>query len=240
MTKQVSIILMSVVTMLNVIPATEHEKAPSDSTLAHGKLDSIKESVKDTKAELKELKEHLGATKIIRVGLSVGPRSIKVREKEKAAFRDPSISPKDSTLQFDDRDRSDLVLSAVVAITPGAHLKKPTEAGQCQCFLNWLFSRSTFLLNVNLINITNNGKGSEFNKKIEGGLGYGISLHKNFVIGGTYERVFNRALRKNIIDMEGNKVMVGGQPVTELNPENESLFRDDNLTAWSLKFILFY
>ena len=56
----------------------------------------------------------------------------------------------------------------------------------------------------------------------------------------SYERIFNRALRQNITDMQGNVIMVGGQPVTELNPDSEILFRDDNLTAYSFKFIFFY
>lgn len=209
-------------------------------TLASGKLDSIETSLDSIKTSVEELKGRLEATKIIRLGLSVGPRFTRVKGKEGASFVDPSISLKDSTLQLDDRDKSDFVLSAILTITPGIHLKKPTEADRRQRFFYWLFSRSTFLINLNLINITNGGKGAEFNEKIEGGLGYGISLHKNFVIGVTYERIFNRALRQNITDMQGNVIMVGGQPVTELNPDSEILFRDDNLTAYSFKFIFFY
>ena len=237
-----SIFVLFLLGIFTVISAQMPSEVRADKylTLAPEKLDSIATSLDSIATSVEELKRRLEATKIIRVGLSVGPRFTRVKGKESAGFVDPSISLKDSTLQLDDRDKSDFVLSAILTITPGAHLKKPTEADRPQRFFYWLFSRSTFLINVNLVNITNGGKGAEFNEKIEGGVGYGISLHKNFVIGVTYERIFNRALRKNITDMKGSVVMAGGQPVTELNPDSEILFRDDNLTAYSFKFIFFY
>ena len=218
MTRIVGLIVVVVVAIPNVISAAE-------ST-----TDSI---------SVNKVKELFEKSKLIRVGVSVGPRKIRVTDENTTGFDYPSISPIDSTLQFDKRDKLDLIMSGVLAITPGLGVEKPpSNAGFWQRFCYLIRSRSTFLLNINLSNLTGDGAG--FNQNIEGGIGYGISLHKVFAIGVTFERVFNRALRRNISEMEGRKLKVGGQPVTELDPENENLFRDDNLTAWSFKFIVFY
>ncbi len=60
-------------------------------------------------------------------------------------------------------------------------------------------------------------------------------------MGVTLERVFNRSLHEKIRDeLEGQALILDGQPILELDESDDQFFRDQDLTAWSFKFILYY
>lgn len=182
MGKLVSLILMSNLLLPHVTTGADVDAH------ARAKIDSIE-------AELNRLKKKVEETSIFRFGLSVGPRTIVwMSEDEEKGFVDASISPVDSTLQLDKRDEHDFFLSAVLAITPARELASDSDC----CLMRAIYclaSRATFLVNVNLSNLTSDVEGVGFNQRIEGGFGVGLLLHHNFAIGVTYERVFNRRLR---------------------------------------------
>ena len=79
-----------------------------------------------------------------------------------------------------------------------------------------------------------------FNKGIEGGLGVGLNLTDHFSVTFTFERLFNRRLRDYVLALENKKVIINGKPLTELNPEDNDIFRNDNLTAISFKFVYLF
>lgn len=226
MAKQASLMLVSILLLPTVISAAV--------------VDTLRARIDTLEVEVDKLKEKIEATEI-RFGLSVGPRTVtKMSDDEEKGFVNASISPVDSTLQLDKRDKHDFFLSAVLAITPFVELAPPKSDCRFKRAIKRMASRLTFLVNINLSNLTSDIEGVGFNKRIEGGFGLGLLLHHNFAIGGTYERVFNRPLRKNILNMEGTRIVVDGQSMTELDPKRNDIFTDDYLKAWSLKFIFFY
>ncbi len=150
--------------------------------------------------------------------------------------RSVSISPIDSTLRLDKGDVGHLVISAVLAITPwkGSSVKR---------WWYYIKRNSTFIINANLAELSGKGATTTFNRQIEGGLEWGLELNNHFALGLTVEGVFHRALRSHVLEIgrrdPPGQIVISGEAITELNPNNDQLFRDDNLQALSLKFILY-
>jgi hypothetical protein len=143
---------------------------------------------------------------------------------KKEYFGEPSISPIDSTLQIDSRDRGAVILSGVVMATP---------------FVNsgGAMSNLGFVANVNLAEISSENISTINNKSIEGGLGISYRLQSNFALAVTYDLVFSRRLRDYVLQYEGEKIFDNGKTLTGLNREDDNFFIDDNLSSLSLKFI---
>jgi hypothetical protein len=158
---------------------------------------------------------------VIHFALSLGVRFI---FDKKERFGEPSISPIDSTLQIDNRDRGAVIISGVVMATP--FVKKTSS-----------LRNLGFVANVNLAEISSETISAVNNKSFEGGLGISYLLEPNFALAITYDLVFSRRLRDYVLQHAGGKVYDNGKVLTELNRENNNLFIDDNLSSLSLKFI---
>lgn len=167
------------------------------------------------------VQNRLSESKILKVGLSVGYRYL-VEERDKL-FRDVAIV--NDTLRVDKQDRSDLVLSGVVTAFP---FHRAATA----------WRRLGFMLNINLADFAGEAIGV-FNRSIEGGMGIAIQAHDEFAFGVTVERVFSRGLRSGV---KPDQPLLGddGQPLKSVDVDDGRFFKNDNLTAVSLKFIFYF
>ncbi|MDZ7288720.1 MAG: hypothetical protein ONB44_03325 [candidate division KSB1 bacterium] len=202
-------------------------QTPTDTLKSIAKeVRAVQEQLRVNARDMKAVQEQLNKlseskTGVIHFAVSLGVRFI---YDKKEYFGEPSISPIDSTLQIDSRDRGAVILSGVVMATP---------------FVNkgsWL-SNLGFVANVNLAEISSETFTTINNKSIEGGLGISYRLQSNFALALTYDLVFSRRLRDYVLTRTGEKLFENGKVLTELNPENNNLFIDDNLSSLSLKFI---
>jgi hypothetical protein len=190
---------------------------------AQNSEDTVKVSTQDIKAiksQLNKITESKGG--VLHFAVSLGIRYIYDKE---AYIGEPSISPIDSTLQIDSRDRGAVILSGVVMATPFAADRK-----------SWLNGLG-FVANVNLAEISSKDVNMLNSKSIEGGLGISYRLQSNFALALTYDLVFTRRLRDYVLQREGEKILNNGKVLTELNRENDNIFINDNLNSLSLKFI---
>ncbi len=200
--------------------------------------DSTKQD--EVKKELEELREKISdmekESSIIRFGVSVGYRAIisGMLDIDEDAIRDGAISPTDSTLILEDKDRGSIVISAVVMGFPFMMFKK--DAGR----LSPWYSNIGVIVNVDLAEFSKGKTDYAFNKGVEGGLGLAYSLHKNFAIGITYETIVSRRLRNKFLAMEGKQIQQNGKVITDLNPVDQNFFIDDAINAVSFKAVFSY
>jgi hypothetical protein len=159
-------------------------------------------------------------SRTFRLGLSVGWRH---RLKTTGdIYRDVVIDPTTNFVQVDEIDRGDVVLSGIMTAYP---FQVGTRAGPLG-----------FVANVNIASFDAENIGA-FNRTIEGGGGIAWRLNPDFGLGFTMERVFSRRLRSFV--KPGAPLVVAGDTLTSLSPDDGRFFRDDNMTAVSLKFLYF-
>lgn len=159
------------------------------------------------------------ANSVFRFGLSIGPR-FTVENQEVLKRRNGSISPIDTTLQFDKVDKMEMTLAGVVAVYPLAQT-------------NSRFKKVGFLAKLNLTDFGKESLG--VNKVIEGGFGLSISLSRHFAVAVTLERVTGRRVRSHFV--ENSKIISQGEVVSNLDPTNDNIYVDDNFTAGSISWV---
>ncbi|MEO1076916.1 MAG: hypothetical protein AAFX41_13295, partial [Bacteroidota bacterium] len=160
--------------------------------------------------------------KTFRFGISIGPR-FSVEAGDIRERRQPSISPGDSTLQFDSVDQVEINLAGVAAAYP---FKSASGF--------WRWTRGVgFLAKLNLADF---GPDSYVvNSEIEGGFGLSFAIGKSFAIAATYERVAGRRLRSHFD--EGAQVLVDGVVQTSLDVDSDVLFVDDNFSTFGVSWV---
>lgn len=180
------------------------------------------------------VRDSLRNSKIIRVGLSVGFRS--VFNKDDLNGRHVSINPKDSTIVVDKIDRKHFVLSGVVTAFPwlGKQSSDRDAPNYARC---GALCRLGFLANVTLTAFSPDNVGV-FNRSIEGGMGLAWQLGDDFALAATVERVFSR--RPLSFVTPGEQLKVDGTVLTTIDISDNRFFVDDHLTAWSIKFVYFF
>jgi len=202
-------------------------QSPSDTLKTIAKdVRGIQEQIKGNTADVKTIQAQLSKMAdskagVIHFAVGLGVRFI---YDEKEYFGEPSISPIDSTLQIDSRDRGAVILSGVIMATPFV-----TKT-------SWI-SNLGFVANLNLAEISSENVNTINNKSIEGGLGISYQLQSNFALAVTYDLVYSRRLRDYVLTRKGDRLFDNGKVLTKLNRENDNLFIDDNLSSLSLKFI---
>lgn len=187
---------------------------------------TVQDQLRGNTTEIKAMQAQLNKmtetkTGVIHFAASLGVRFI---YDKKERFGQPSISPIDSTLQIDNRDRGAVIISGVIMATP--FVKKTSS-----------LRNLGFVANVNLAEISSETISTVNSKSVEGGLGVSYLLEPNFALGITYDLVFSRRLRDYVLQRKGGKVYDNGKVLTELNRENNNLFINDNLSSLSVKFI---
>jgi|GEM_PF-3340685 len=199
------------------------EKIKTDQKIEENKNKDIKE----LSQKVDNLLDIIKKEKDIHLGLSVGFRQAFSTGKADKFLAQASISPIDSTLQIEHLNRYSLLISAVITVFPWENKKVKLR--------NW-----GGYANINLAEIASDG-GFEgiFNQQIEGGIGISKRLSKNFSFGIGYEFIFHRRIRNHLFEFEGQKITKDGKVITDLDENDENIFRSDNVHAWSVKFIFF-
>ena len=166
--------------------------------------------------------------KKIQFGFSIGYRqAFSIGEADKF-LAEASISPIDSTLQVELINRHSFLVSAVISVYP---FDGKTE--------KWHKDLGAYA-NINLAEIASDGNfQSIFNQKIEGGMGLAWRFSDEFAIGAGYEFIFHRRIRDYVFNSVGKQITVQGNVLTELDESDDSLFRSDNVHAWTVKFIFY-
>lgn len=164
--------------------------------------------------------------KTFRFGLSVGWRHI--ISSDSALRRDAAIEPATGKVVVDKVDQGDVVLSAVAVAFPWKKALEQKASGP------W---RLGFIANVDLASFGSESMGG-FNKSIEGGGGLALKLSDGFSLAMTIERVFSRQLKSFVKTGEPLKD-AEGKAVTTLVKSDDRFFKNDNITALSLKFVYF-
>ncbi|MEM7084604.1 MAG: hypothetical protein AAF489_00385 [Bacteroidota bacterium] len=185
-------------------------------------VDSVNQKVDTLLEEIKKKK------KKVQFGFSIGYRqAFSIGEADKF-LAEASISPIDSTLQVELINRHSFLVSAIISVYPfdGKTEKWNKDLG--------------FYANINLAEIASDGNfESIFNQQIEGGMGLTYRLSEDFAIGAGYEFIFHRRIRDYVFNSVGDQIVQRGNVLTELDESDDSLFRSDNVHAWSVKFIFY-
>ncbi len=187
----------------------------------HGDGASQSKTDPQVKAIAEAVAEELKDSGTFRFGLSVGWRTILSPDERR--LRDVAIAP-DGRLLVDRTDGSSVILSGVVAAYPFDETSR--------------WNRLGFLANINLADFSSESVGV-FNKSIEGGLGLGVRLNADFAVALTAERVFSRKLRDGV-DLTKPLLDDAGKPLSALDTADARYFKDDNITALSLKFVFMF
>lgn len=211
--------------MMTAAPGRAQSSSDTLKTIAKD-VRGIQEQLRGSNTEIKTIQTQLNKmteakTSVIHFAVSLGVRFIYDKQEY---FGEPSISPIDSTLQIDSKDRGAVIISGVIMATPFV-----TKG-------SWI-SNLGFVANVNLAAISSENVNTINNKSIEGGLGISYRLQSNFALAVTYDLVYSRRLRDYVLIRKGDKLFDNGKVLTELNRESNNFFIDDNLSSLSLKFI---
>lgn len=212
------------------------------AALSHAPTASAQETTEQKLA--RETLEKNNST--FRFGLSVGWR--RVVGPSSALLQDVALDPATGNVTVDPIDRSAVVLSGVVSAFPWRNTELGTSLAPKQVTPPRNFAerikrgsaawRWGFLANVNVASFTQENI-AVFNQTVEGGLGIAYKMNESFAVGLTAERLKGRALR-SFVPVGSPLIGADGKSVTELAPTDNRFFRDDNLTAVSLKFVYFF
>ena len=212
-----------------VSPAAQAESAV-DETPQSAEQDAKAASEKAAAAKADKDAERIAAAILeltrkhprVQAGLSLGWRVLRARDTE---GREAAISPIDGKVTRTNADRSSVVLSGVLTVYPW----QDATGGKSHRFRNL-----GFLANINFADFTAD-RTSVFNKSVEGGLGLALRLADDFAFGVTIERGFARRLRPSF--PTGAPIVVDNVNLKTLDNKNDAYFYDDNVTAFSFKWI---
>jgi hypothetical protein len=173
--------------------------------------------------------------RVFKLGLSVGWRSLRGTQSD--LLRDAVINPATNAVEFERIDRTSVLASGVLAVFP--RKKSPKDPCDRCTFAAWW--RVGFLANIKLTAFGAD-QGATFNQNVEGGIGPVYRFSDDFALALTLERAFIRRPRSFIVagqpvfDTEPSPTR---KPLAALDPSDNRFFIDDNLTAWSFKFVYF-
>jgi len=193
-------------------------------------LNTVTERMNQISASLsgQEVVEH----KVFRYGLGFGWR---YAYKTKGELIEASISPVDTSLYIDKGDRVALILSGVLVASPFGNCGAKNSNGFNCPMLSW--RRIEFIAALNLIELIGGDLEAMNMRSVEGGFGVGYQLHPKFSLSVTFDRIFNRRIRDNIIKREGEILYDRGQVVYSLDKNDDRFFKEDNLLAFGIRFI---
>ncbi len=110
-------------------------------------------------------------------------------------------------------------------------------------FFLYVIQNSGITANINMLEFNKAQSNLAFNKNMEGGIGFCLSLHEKIFLSYSNEVYFSRQLRENIKKYENQKLHVDGKIVTsinDLNVNDENLFITRNVIANSFKVIIIF
>lgn len=176
--------------------------------------------------------------RVFKLGFSVGWRHIVGSQSE--LLRDAVIEPATGLVRIDEIDRGAAMMSGVLAVFPVAKYSSGCAATRTGCRVGRLW-RLGFLANVKLAAFGTD-EGGTFNESVEGGIGPAFRFSDDFAVAATVERVFGRRPRNFVVagqPLFDSPDPATRAPLTAIDRDDDRFFRNDNLTAWSVKFVYF-
>jgi hypothetical protein len=161
-------------------------------------------------------------------------------------LHDIHLSPTDNTVKISQASRTSFLLSTTVSAPlirfAGDHsrkLFKTEDANGQQVGQSYYIPYGLYLVaTVNLLNFSEAGNGTIFNKKIDGGLGIGCRFNDDVLIALTYEMLSVRQPRDFLInEFKDKTISVNNEVVTTLDTSNDTFFIDKYLPSLSLKLV---
>ena len=153
------------------------------------------------------------------------------------------ISPIDNKLSLNTMQRSAFVMSTVVAVPlskgelGGSYSRRIDGQGKAYGPVYYVPYGLYLVAAINLTTFHDAMQGGVFNQKIDGGLGLGYRLNHDLQIALTFEKVSVRQPRDFLFNYQNQVININGQPLTTLNPDDNSYFKTDYLSSLSLKFV---
>ncbi len=218
--------------LLNVV---SKERQKSDGTKMTGEetmksyLESVEGSVPDGTLQV---------GKGISLGISVGYN--RLVDDNYSAF----LSPIDNKVIIEKLPRSSFVLSTALSV-PLTKKQGMTQYTQVDSdndpigpvyYVNHGWSLVT---SINIALFNESLTTTIFNKRIDGGIGLGYRINKDFQIAFVYEFLTIRQPREFLRNLEGETITVNNELVTSLTSDNNDFFKDDYAAAFSVKFVYF-
>ncbi len=136
--------------------------------------------------------------------------------------------------------RTTFVLSSVISVPISFKSKKAyrrndkngNPIGQVYKISDW-----SVIGIVNLVTFNEATTGSIFNQQISGGLGLSNNMNEHVAFGLSYELVSYRKPKDFLLDLEGQTVNAGENPVTSLDSNDNRFFYDRYAGTISFKVI---
>jgi hypothetical protein len=214
--------------------------------------------VKDLKKEVKSIKDILKENhgKPITLGLSIGWRWINDNTN---TFENASISPIDSTLKLEKLDKSAVVLSTAIVISPFYtvgflkkqsdvanqqvdnavdNAKKPEKGDYLRAIGLNLLKSTSIIGTLNLLELSAAQEQVKFNTIIEGGIGLGVKMGDGVFLGMTWEKVLSRQLRTHLKEQVDKKIYYENKIVTSLDETDDKFYLTRSFSAISIKVIV--
>jgi len=186
-----------------------------------------------TKSDAKDLKgEGMKVnSNVIKMGLSLGFNYLT------KDLHDATLSVVDNSLKLQKVNPVSFLLSTAVVVNPIKSFYRKLDAhGNAVGEVYSVPSRLSFVATVNLAQF--GSEGTTFNKKIDGGLGFGIRLSEDFHLALTAEMISARQLRNYAVDEFENKpIVIDNETLNALDVKDDRLFVDNYYFGLSVKFI---
>ncbi|WP_139793994.1 hypothetical protein [Reichenbachiella faecimaris] len=157
---------------------------------------------------------------------------------------DYAINPIDSTLISDELEKTALNFATNIAFTPFLHsdmINHRIEKWRNKNFLKTIGYQAlrnlSFVVTIDVARISDDESSFEFLESVDGAIGLGYRLGKNFFVAYTWDWQKVRQLRSDFNQNKTQLLDLNGQIVTEIDLNNDTLFRDRVIRKNGVLFI---
>lgn len=195
------------------------------------KPDSVPAALSDAQLARvhQQIAEFEKSKRVFKWGLSIGWRHIQAPES--SLLRNAVLQEGTDTVRVAKIDRGAVVVSGAVVAYPWTFTEEAANERIHR-------GRLGFIANIAVASFGQD-KIASFNESVEGGIGLAYRVSQDFALAATVERVFSRRLRGHIVPDAALPPLPPGA-TRDFSVDNDQYFHDDNLTAWSFKFVYFF
>ncbi len=174
------------------------------------------------------------------VGVSLGGSYVLGR------LYETGLSPIDHTLYLDPAKRSAFLMSTALAIPlskgelGGSYFRKYDEQGKVTGPVYYIPYGLYLVATVNLATFHDAMGGGVFNQRIDGGLGLGYRINHDLMFSLTFEKLSIRQPRDFLFAYNHQVILIDGQPLTTLDPADNSYFKTNYFSSFALKLIYLF
>ncbi|GAB5522266.1 MAG: hypothetical protein Roseis2KO_01380 [Roseivirga sp.] len=218
--------------LLNVV-SKERQKSDGTKMTNEQTLQSYQESIEKSVPD-----GTLQVGKGISLGVSVGYN--RLINDNYAAF----LSPIDNTVIIEKLPRSSFVLSTALSV-PLTKKQGITQYTQMDNNNNpigpvyYVNHGWALVTSINVALFNESLTTTIFNKRIDGGIGLGYRINKDFQVAFVYEFLTIRQPKEFLRGLIGKTISVNNEVLTSLSSDNNDFFKDDYVPAFSVKFVYF-